>query len=68
MVCCEGSVGEIGSNFGYEMEGEGESVEDCGDEGSGAAESLGDDEVVVEEDVVAVIADYEPSLGNGFGV
>lgn len=51
------------------MEREGEGVEDGGNEGGGAAEGFGDYEVVVEEDVVAVVADDEATVvGNGFGI
>lgn len=50
------------------MEGEREGVEDGGDKGCGAAECFGDYEVVVEEDVVAVISDDEATVLNRFGI
>lgn len=65
---CEGGVGKVCADFGDEVEGEREGIEDGGDEGCSAAECFGDNEVVVEEDVVAVIADDEATVGNGFGI
>jgi hypothetical protein len=61
-------VGEIGTHFGNKMERKRESVEDGGNERGGAAESFGDNEVVMEEDVVAVIANDDSTVWNGFGI
>lgn len=51
-----GVVGEVMADFGNQTVSEGEAVENGGDEGGGAAESLGHDDVVSDEDVVAVVA------------
>lgn len=62
-----GGEGEVGSHLGDEVEGEGEGVEDGGDERGGAAEGVGEEEGVAEEDVVAVVADDEAAAEGGIG-
>lgn len=57
-------VGEIRANFGYESGGDGDAIEDSGDEGGGAAEGLGQNDAILHENVVAVVADDETRSGT----
>lgn len=58
-------VGEVGADFGdVGGGGEGEGVEDGGDEGGCAAEGLGYDGVIFDEDVVGVVA-YDQGAVRG---
>lgn len=50
-------VGEVGTDLGDVGGGNREAVEDGGDEGRGAAEAIGDYDVVFDENIVAVIPD-----------
>lgn len=56
-------VGEIRTNFRYESGGDGEAVQYGGDEGDGAAEGFGQHEIVLHQNVVAVVSHNQARCG-----
>lgn len=57
-------VGEIGADLGDVVGGDGEAVEDGGDEGGGAAEGLSHDDAVSYKNVVAVVSDHQATASR----
>ena len=60
-------VSEIRTDFGHQSVIEREAIEDVGDEGGSPAESLGENDAVADENIVAVVAGDQAAAGGGTG-